>query len=396
MRYHISGGCVQSGSHMKNMDEITYKRELNHSYMVIKCQDMELPDKYAYRILMHNHIGKLLDCSLRRMDQEMFLYYDITSRQPLERLYEGKKLGMEELGQIIRAIAAMQEDLEEYLLDEQGLMLYVGMIFANVETEELYFCFYPGIREHGSRYAELADFFLEHVDHGEEHAVSTAYQFYRMSKADYFVISAILPFLEKETAEWKKENCGQQWNWDAQQVGAVPAQELKETENTEEPEAPKKRRSWLLRMFGQKRAAKQPDRKEEFWPDTVWDSYEGQMNLSGSQETVYLTDLDRMNNGKNVCYRLRETDGDKEFLLDDLPLTVGKLKGKVSVVLSDPSVSRMHARFENGREGICICDLNSRNGTMVNGKRLSPNEVMPIQSGDVIRFGRVSFRCERV
>lgn len=381
---------------MKNTDEITYKRELNHSYMVIKCQDTELPDKYVYRILTRNHIGGLLDCSLRRMDQEVFLYYDITSRQPLERLYEGKKLGMEELGQIIRAIAAMQEDLEEYLLDEQGLMLDTGMIFANVETEELYFCFYPGTREGGGRYAELADFFLEHVDHREEHAVNTAYQFYRMSKADYFVISAILPFLEKETAEWKKASSGQQWDWEAEEAEAVPMHEPKEAEKTEEPEVSKKKRSWFWRMFGRKKAVKQPERKEDAWPDTVWDSYEGQMNFSGSQETVYLTDLDRVENGKGVCYRLRETDGDQEFLLEDLPLTVGKLKGKVSVVLSEPSVSRMHARFESGQDGICVSDLNSRNGTMVNGKRLSPNDAEPIQNGDVIRFGRVSFRCERV
>ena len=40
--------------------EAIYKRELNHSYMVLRCSGTELTERYDYRILMHNRIRRLL------------------------------------------------------------------------------------------------------------------------------------------------------------------------------------------------------------------------------------------------------------------------------------------------------------------------------------------------
>ena len=78
------------------------------------------------------------------------------------------------------------------MLDESGVLLEEEVIFADVETGELYFAFYPGGLQTGKQYVELADFFLEHIDHGQEQAVNLAYEFYKLSKADYFVLSSFL------------------------------------------------------------------------------------------------------------------------------------------------------------------------------------------------------------
>lgn len=384
---------------MISQNEVIYKRELNHSYMVMQCRDADMADRYACRVLHHNRIGKLLDCSLRQLDGETFFYYDITSRQPLERLYEAKKLGMEELGQILHAIAAAQEDLEEYLLDEQGLVLEAGMIFADVETEELFFCYYPGSREEGAGYTALADFFLEHVDHGEEHAVTTAYQFYKMSKTAYFVLHSFLPFLEKETALWKSttgNGNGTVFFREEDKPHDAVITEEEDTDHSKEPEIAAKKEPWFLRIFRRKKRESIPEIGQEEWPDTVWDSYESQLNLPDSQETIYLTDLDRTENCRGQKFRLRETDGERQFPLENFPVTVGKLKGKVTILLSELSVSRIHARFESGENGVYLRDLNSRNGTMINDKKLAPNEAAMIKAGDILRFGRESFRVERV
>ena len=180
------------------MDDVFYKRELNHNYMVLKSESRDLAARYEYRMMTENRIGKLLSCSQRQLDGEIWLYYDISSLQPVKRLYESKKLDIHELGRIVHAIADIQEDLSEYLMDEQGLMLDTDMLFTDIETEELYFCYDPGHHGPENRYAKLADFFLENVDHGQEPAVNAAYQFYKMSKSEYFVLSSFLPFLEKE------------------------------------------------------------------------------------------------------------------------------------------------------------------------------------------------------
>ena len=149
-------------------EKVIYKRELNHSYMVLPCQDKDMAERYDYRIMQHNRIGGLLPCSLRYLDGEELLYYDITSRQPLARLYESRRMKASDLERIIRDTAAVQAQLGEYMLDESGVLLEEEVIFADVETGELYFAFYPGGLQTGKQYVELADFFLEHIDHGQE------------------------------------------------------------------------------------------------------------------------------------------------------------------------------------------------------------------------------------
>ena len=199
-------------------ENVIYKRELNHSYMVLPCQGKDMAERYDYRIMQHNRIGRLLPCSLRYLDGEELLYYDITSRQPLARLYESRRMKAADLERIIRDTAAVQAQLGEYMLDESGLLLEEEVILADVETGELYFAFYPGGLQTGKQYAELADFFLEHIDHGQEQAVNLAYEFYKLSKADYFVLSSFLPFLEKEMAALKQTGQGKEYGWGASEA----------------------------------------------------------------------------------------------------------------------------------------------------------------------------------
>jgi FHA domain len=65
------------------------------------------------------------------------------------------------------------------------------------------------------------------------------------------------------------------------------------------------------------------------------------------------------------------------------PVRVGRAAGGVS--LKDPEVSRNHARLES-RDGIAyVVDLESRNGTFLNGRRV--DEPIEIRTGDTIDVG---------
>lgn len=57
-----------------------------------------------------------------------------------------------------------------------------------------------------------------------------------------------------------------------------------------------------------------------------------------------------------------------------------------NIVIADPVVSTFHARIDRTREGFNLVDLTSKNGTFVNGKRVSATLLRPhdvIQVGDV-------------
>ena len=84
----------------------------------------------------------------------------------------------------------------------------------------------------------------------------------------------------------------------------------------------------------------------------------------------------------------------KHIELTKFPFTVGKMAGCVDCVLSDDSVSRIHARFERVGDVIQLTDMNSTNGTYRNGLRMQPQETVEIEPGDEIRFGKLNY-CYR-
>ena len=84
----------------------------------------------------------------------------------------------------------------------------------------------------------------------------------------------------------------------------------------------------------------------------------------------------------------------KHIELTRFPYTVGKMAGCVDCVLTDDSISRIHARFEKVGDTIQLTDMNSTNGTYRNGLRMQPQETVEIEPGDEIRFGNLNY-CYR-
>ena len=77
---------------------------------------------------------------------------------------------------------------------------------------------------------------------------------------------------------------------------------------------------------------------------------------------------------------------------DRFPCTVGKDGGTCDLVVDAKGVSRKHLKFERSvGGGICVEDLNTINGTFLNGHKLAPNMRFEVREGDEISFGSVSY-----
>jgi pSer/pThr/pTyr-binding forkhead associated (FHA) protein len=55
----------------------------------------------------------------------------------------------------------------------------------------------------------------------------------------------------------------------------------------------------------------------------------------------------------------------------------------------DHGISRMHAELRIEEQGLFVMDLDSANGTIVNGKSIQSQEKAPIHHGDIIQLGRL-------
>lgn len=86
--------------------------------------------------------------------------------------------------------------------------------------------------------------------------------------------------------------------------------------------------------------------------------------------------------------RIGDKFAGEEFILSESDNSIGRTEDNY-ILLSDPSISRNHAKIQNIGMTFRVADLGSSNGTFVNKKRIR-SEVM-MQIGDEIRFGNVRF-----
>ena len=77
------------------------------------------------------------------------------------------------------------------------------------------------------------------------------------------------------------------------------------------------------------------------------------------------------------------------FPLDHLPIVIGRRTG-CDVRLLDTKVSREHARIRRDGAILLVEDLQSLNGTQLNGRDLAGEQ--PLQDGDELQIGRIRLR----
>lgn len=83
---------------------------------------------------------------------------------------------------------------------------------------------------------------------------------------------------------------------------------------------------------------------------------------------------------------IKGADEGKQFDLTEPVVTVGRDDCN-KIRLRDTLVSRCHAEFRQGTGGFCLVDHGSRNGTLVNGCKIT--EVV-LKSGDQILIGQTT------
>lgn len=97
--------------------------------------------------------------------------------------------------------------------------------------------------------------------------------------------------------------------------------------------------------------------------------------------------------GSGVAVYLEGLEG--PFARRTFAVTLGATVGRgtaADVVLADPLVSAVHARFAGTPSAPTVVDLGSSNGLVVRGQAVEPDRPVSLHDGDDIRIGRTRFR----
>ena len=159
-----------------------YVRNLNCNYERVLLEEKPKENRYQYCILNRGGIRFLLPCSLRYIDGEAFLYYDISSTQNIAQLFEGRILDREWMRDFLWGMERMQQELGRYLLEDHNVIWSPEHIYQDLEKKDFYFMYVPYCQR-DTGFKQLLDFWVEHIDYEDEALVEFVYGLYEQYTA---------------------------------------------------------------------------------------------------------------------------------------------------------------------------------------------------------------------
>ncbi len=361
--------------------DVRYKRDMNRNYMIL----LQLSQSdYQLKMMSTNQIKGLLPAHTSAFNGVEEIYYDISSRQPVTRLYAKKELKQDDMRVILRSANDLLEEIKRFLLDGSNVLFSPEFCYCNPESGKTEWVFYPGNHKECS-FMELAEFFIERVDHSDSKAVDMAYRFFKKAKEDNFVLSEFMKEIVPESTFEESIEVTETINYETMVI-KEPEVEIKRPLTLVE-----KIQNYIKEKFEHRKLLPEqtiPEsmmvQRNDIWENYGLDeSYSGETLVMGVQHEAEQRHLKSIMRGSVECISLAK-----------LPCILGKMPECSDVVLKDKSISRMHAKIfeENGE--LFLQDLNSTNGSFLNGLQLETNEILKIKIGDEIGFGNLRYRYE--
>lgn len=182
--------------------EVRYKRDMNHNFLIL---DGGNESGYEMNMILNNRIQGLLVSQRHTFNGCAEIYYDISSRQPLDRIYAKKEMKAEDIRGLLLSVHLVIKELKRYLLDSNSIIFEPQFCYCSLETRKPEWLYYP-LKMEGSGMRELAEFLIDRVAHEDNKAVDMAYRFYKMVKADLFSPGELETILDtyQEKAEQEK------------------------------------------------------------------------------------------------------------------------------------------------------------------------------------------------
>ena len=435
-----------------------YKRDVSHNYLILEEEEGIDTSSYQVRMLAGNVIPSLLHCRLQNLDGKLFFYYEITSRQSLSSYYEEKKFKVEDVRLIFGGFVQVMEELAEYLLNPEQLLLRPEYIYLDIEKRQVFFCCFPGSGTAvQDQLRELMEYMLPKLDHEDQAAVFLGYGIYRKMLEPGFQMENIKEAVYHRDKEELPPEEGQDREMENRRnhdEGSVPESRQVEERSYQEPECRDQKSGddirfiiigcagalavtaillaggilgylpWIpaelvmgcgiaavgtggFAAWRKEKIKKKKEREQDFFrrdisPDSAGNTVRSdeicrgvpeddpvlpeQPGFYGETEALFSV------SGRGPASLVSREPGELATIYLEQEFTVvGKMTGAADAVIPVSTVSRIHARIRRRDNEYYLEDLNSRNGTSVNGRMLKNEEEYQLQDEDEVDFAQARY-----
>ncbi len=343
---------------------------------------------YEEKMLQENTIDVLLGFYTMEMNGYLQFWYDISGKKSLRDFFEQEGVTKENLYTIFRLISEAYLRLSEFLIREEAIYMDPDTVFLEQHKSYIvvFLCYCPLSHcDYLEQLRNIMRFIIAAVDHRQPEITELCYELFAITEQRSFSLGDLLLRLKDEQKEAQIEIQKEDIINAAREVGEDFFEEELEAEETEKrgffDVIMENFTNWRQKYF---------HRKEELFPENdMLEDLEFD-EMESATETVLLAE-----NPNFCCGKLMYEgggNGDKDYIISHSPFRIGSKEGGNDAVLHSPVVSRYHAKIYK-RDGVYYLeDLNSKNGTYLNGQMISYHEAMPIKSKDTISFADVVYR----
>lgn len=158
-----------------------YEHENNCNYFVID-EDISQDNLFQIKMLIKNNLKNFLKINIQKINGQSRAYYEITARQQMYKLYEYRKMTLEDVEILCRNISEAVNMANAYMLDIDRIVLEPQHIYVNMYNKIMDFVYYIGSKEmsFSDSIKTLFEYVLKHFDHTEsKESVVLIYDIYK-------------------------------------------------------------------------------------------------------------------------------------------------------------------------------------------------------------------------
>lgn len=423
--------------------EISYKRNHNESFMVV--EGIPSINPFEEKMLINNHISCFLPFYTMMVNGKTQFWYKITGKESLKDYLEHNAITVELLDKIFYYLSLSCNEIEKYVIRQENVLISPESIFLEKKENQfvIYLCYCPfELGSFGEQFRSVTELLLTMTDPDDGIVNEMCYELYELSMQDDQGLSSMLEYVQSKRVSSmninvEKVDLSEQSNirvfnsysnndmaddsnlYDDDDLEIIESDDYDEYEDVYGCDEDKGFFSRLFSGRKNKDSAKKEIKKnskrkskksknenknenKNERPDffgkrnnkkTYEDEVENYRDFEICPEDEIYTPTVLLSGNKGGCAGKLLYDGpgmENDFLINTDVFRIGSHRDS-EAILHSGAVSHHHAKISRLGEDYYIEDLNSTNGTFVNGEILPYSQRRKLSVLDKITFADVAY-----